>query len=203
MQDRWGGAVLGFAVIDRQAGEGVTAVWLTTRVTPERTGHTNAVRVFDDDPAWDAKLRSLVADRAVVLTSGSTPPLALVAPIPAADIAALVAETESHQRRIVDAVETYAAHSRSKTLVRPDFPGTSSAPEIQDLADAPQRALATANYLANVWNAWLSTDEQRRRRTVDPRKGTTPWIMPEDMNSPDPAEFPPEFAARVRPQPVP
>lgn len=194
--------MLGFAVIDWQNGEGATAVWLTTRVTPERAGHTNAVRVFDDDPAWEVKLRSLVADRAVLLTFGSTPPLALVAPIPADEVAALAAETESYQRRIVDAVEMYVARSRSKALVRPDFPVKVSPPEIHELADAPQRALATANYLASVWNAWLATDEQRRRRTVDPREGTTPWIMPDDMNSPDLAEFPPEFTGRVRPQPV-
>jgi hypothetical protein len=102
----------------------------------------------------------------------------------------------------VEAVETYAGRSRSKALAHPDFPAIVSALEIHDLADAPQRALATATYFASVWNVWLAADEQRRRRTVDPRKGATPWVLPDDWNSPGLAEFPPGFADWFRPQPV-
>jgi hypothetical protein len=197
-----GGPVLGFAVIDRQVGHGVTAVWLTTRITSDRVGHTNAVCVADDDPDGSTKLRSLIADRAVILTAGSEHPLPLMTPIQVDTIGSLVTETTEYQRRIVEAVDAYVAKSRSKNLVRPDFPPAPVVPELRELPDAAQRALATANYVARAWSAWLATDEQRRRRTVDPRKGTSPWIMPDDMNSPDVAEFSSAFAEHVRPEPV-
>ena len=72
-----------------------------------------------------------------------------------------------------------------------------------DARDQPEyRALSVANYVAAVWSAWLATDEQRVRRAINPRTGTTPWIMPEALGSPELAEFPPEFGQLVQPEPV-
>jgi hypothetical protein len=53
-----------------------------------------------------------------------------------------------------------------------------------------------------VWSAWLATEEQRVRRTINPRTGTPPWIMPEALGSPALAEFPPKFGQLVKPEPV-
>lgn len=56
--------------------------------------------------------------------------------------------------------------------------------------------------IEKVRSHWLRTDEERRRRTVRPRTGESPWIMPEELNQAEVAEFPPAFAARVRSQPL-
>lgn len=194
--------MLGFAIIDRQVGEGVTAVWLTSRVTSDRAGHTNAVCVADDDPERTSKLRSLIADRAVILTAGSEQPIPLVAPIQVETVSLLIAETAEHQSRIAEAVEVFRSSSRSKSLASPYFPPAPNEPDLRDVPDAAQRALATANYVASAWGAWLATDEQRRRRTAEPRTGTSPWMMPDELSSPDVAQFPAGFAEQVRPEPV-
>jgi len=191
--------LLGFAIIDRQVGTDVTAVWLTTRVDDEQVGHTNAVCIVDTDPEREKKLRSLIADRAVILTTGSEPPLPLAAPLEVTAIDELLQETSAHQQRIREAV---SKSPRGKGLVQPTFPSAPSAPNTSELRDAAQRALITANYLARVWTAWLAAEEQRRRRTIDPRTQTSPWLMPEDMNSPHIAEFPFGFSQRVRPEPL-
>jgi hypothetical protein len=67
---------------------------------------------------------------------------------------------------------------------------------------SPYRALNAANYVRDAWSAWLLTDEQRMRRTINPRTGTTPWIMPDELGSPTLAEFPPEFTQLVKPEPL-
>jgi hypothetical protein len=72
-----------------------------------------------------------------------------------------------------------------------------------DHRDEPAyRALSVANYVASVWMAWLATDEQRVRRTIDPRTGEPPWIMPEGLADPVLVEFPPEFADLAKPEPM-
>lgn len=72
-----------------------------------------------------------------------------------------------------------------------------------DSRDKPEfRALAVANYVAAVWSSWLATDEQRVRRTAEPRTGKRPWIMPEELGSPVLAAFPSEFASLVTPEPL-
>lgn len=203
---RWrpgGEPMLGFAVIDRQPGASVTAVWLTSRVAPDRVGHTNAVCIHEDDTNGRAKVRALIADRIVILTTGSEPPVPLASPMTVESVESLVAETVEQQKRIVEAVDAYRARSRGRNLVRPEFPAAPEPPNL-DIAgeDTAHRALATANYVARAWTAWLTTDEQRRRRTVDPRKGTSPWIMPEHMGSPTVAEFPAAFAEQVQLEPL-
>ena len=67
--------MLGFAIVDRKPTANATAVWLTCRIQGCQVNHTNAVVIPHDDERHDAKVRNLTADRAVVLTNGSTPPL--------------------------------------------------------------------------------------------------------------------------------
>lgn len=109
--------------------------------------------------------------------------------------------TSEHQESIAAAVADYAARSKNRNLVVPAF---SKAPHLKmDSRDEPAyRALSLANYVAGVWAAWLGADEQRIRRTIDPRTGKSPWIMPEALGSPVLAEFPQEFAQLVRAEPV-
>lgn len=138
----------------------------------------------------------------MILTAGSEQPLTFVTPFGVEIVGSLIAETTDYQDQIIAAVEAYATKSRNRNLVRPEFPAAPPVPEISEMIGAAQRALATANYIERAWSAWLTTDDQRRRRTVDPRKGIAPWIMPDALNSPDIAEFPPSFAAQVRSEPI-
>jgi hypothetical protein len=193
--------LLGFAIVDRQPTANSTAVWLTTRLEGSQVRHTNAVVVLHDDERHDAKVWALTADRAVVLTDGSTPPIAFRHSLSIDVFGKLINETAATQQRIVDAITDHAARTKIRTLVVPEF----SKPPVHKLddRDEPQyRALSAADYVAAVWSAWLSTDEQRARRTTEPRTGQRPWIMPDEMGSPTVAEFPPEFALLVNPEPV-
>lgn len=193
--------MLGFAIVDNRSGAGATAVWLTGRVEGLRVGHTNAVVVQDDDERHDLKVKWLIADRSVVLTPDSVPPMPFAHALYVDEIAELVEQTTAHQQRIAQAVEDYAARTRNKTVARPEFPAVPQRPHV-DEADPARRALSVANYVASAWAHWLATDEQRRRRVSDPRSGTSPWIMPEELGDPALANFPAEFAPHVQPEPV-
>ncbi len=104
---------------------------------------------------------------------------------------------------ILEAVADYKRRTRSKTLTEPMFPPSPRAADFQPAEDtASQRAFTTANYLGKVWSRWLKTDEERRRRTARPKRGETPWIMPDDLNAPEVAEFPSAFAAPIHEQPL-
>jgi hypothetical protein len=193
--------VLGFAIVDRQSTADATAVWLTCR-EGSRVSHTNAVVIPNDDERYDVRLWNLTADRAVVLTNGTTPsrPFDYALGIDAFD--GFLDETAGHQQLIEDAVADYAARTKNKNLVTPEFPRSRPTLDV-DPRDEPEfRALSVANYIAAVWSAWLATDEQRVRRAINPRTGTTPWIMPEALGNPELAEFPPEFAELVQPEPL-
>ena len=192
--------MLGFAIVDRQPNAGTTAVWLTSR-EGARVSHTNAVLIAHDDDRHDAKVRALTADRVVVLTDGTTPPLDFVQALNVREFDELIDETVAHQQRISQAIADYKTRTRNKNLVTPNFPAEPklSAPKHDEPAS---RALSVADYVAGVWMAWLVSDEQRLRRTTDPRTGTTPWIMPEELGDPGLAAFPPEFAGRVKPEPL-
>jgi hypothetical protein len=111
----------------------------------------------------------------------------------------LIDDTVAHQQRISQAIVDCKTRTRNKNLVTPNFPAVPklSAPRLDEPAS---RALSVADYIAGVWMAWLASDEQRLRRTTDPRTGTTPWIMPEELGEPGLAAFPPEFAGRVKPE---
>lgn len=196
----------GFVTIDNQPSSETTAVWVTTQVEPHRAGHTNAVCVDKlSDPDASRKLRSLTRDYVVLLTEGSTLDALPIdgKPLSVVDIEALVTETEDHQERITAAVAEYASKTRSNSLAPPTFPPS---PRPRDFAPREDtvaaRALQAANYVARAWTLWLATEEQRRRRTVQPRTNRTPWIMPDALNAPTVAALPPEFAARVHAQPL-
>ena len=193
--------MLGFAIVDRQPKASATAVWLTGR-EGSRVSHTNAVVIAYDDERYDDKVWALTADRAVVLTNGTEPPMRFEHALDIELFDGFVDETEARQQLIAEIVTEYAEQAKNSNLVVPEF--TSARPTLRiDDRDEPQyRALSVANYIAAVWSVWLDTDEQRLRRTVQPRTGKTPWIMPEALNSPDLIEFPPEFGKLVQAESV-
>lgn len=193
----------GIATIDRQAGSDTAAVWITSR-HDLAANHGNAVVIdLAGDPDAVEKVRSLTRCCAVLITDGTSLDGFPIEgdPITAADIDYLVEATTSAQRDIIAAVEEHRTRTRSKTLIDPTFP----APADRALATprdatASARAYALANYMMRAWSSWLRTDEERRRRTVQPRTGKTPWIMPEEMNAADVPDFPATFTGRVREQ---
>ena len=188
--------MLGFAVVDAQPKSDEVAVWLTSLVDPQRANHTNAVVLQRDDPRFDDKVRALAGDRAVLLTAGTVlDGLALdVAALDADSILGLVKETAEHRVRILDAVATYGRKQKTKP-VPPLFYGDADLAEVPLTEEsAAARALQTATLLARAWTGWLETEEQRRRRTARPQDGATPWMMPEELNSPTVAVLPEQFA---------
>ncbi len=195
--------MLGFAVVDSQPGSDGTAVWLTSRVASDRADHTNAVTLANGDPDNERKFRSLVADRIVLLTPGSETPAGMSSAATVETLEIFREEIELLQSRIVEAVNRYSKQTRSKNLVRPTFSPTPSTHDLDLSGRSPaHRALATANLLGRLWTCWLKTEEHRRRRSIDPKKGTSPWIMPDDMSAVDVAELPPSLSDETRPQPV-
>jgi len=193
--------------VDRQPDSDSVAVWITSRISLLEAGNTNAVVVdlTNDSDAMD-KLRNLVHNCAVVLTDGSVlDGLPVRAePLTVGDIASLVTETESRQRQILAAIDDYKNRTKSRSIVSPAFPASPASSDFTPAEDTPaQRALAAANYLVRAWGLWLRTDEERRRRTVQPTTGTSPWIMPEDLGHTTVADFPAEFASRLHREPVP
>lgn len=192
--------MLGFVIVDRQPSAKETAVWLTCQLEG-RVGHTNAVVIDGDDERYDAKIWHLTAGRAVVLTDGTVPPLDFKHALDPKVFDGFIAEIWDYRKRIVDAVASYAAGAKSRNLVMPQFPSSRPALEIDDRNEPAYRALSTANYVRDVWSAWLATEEQRLRRAINPRTGKTPWIMPEELGSAMQADFPPEFAQIVVPEP--
>lgn len=192
--------MLGFAIVDRQPAADATAVWLTSRTGTTNVNNTNAVVISHSDPGYETKVRALPADRSVVLTAGTIPPINFTHAVHVDAFDDLIKRTSVHQDRICEAISDYNSQHR-KDLVIPSFqPVPTLAPPKED---QPQyRALSVADYVAQAWAAWLFTDEQRHRRTMAPKTGDTPWIMPEDLNSPVIANFPEEFADRVLPEPL-
>lgn len=191
--------MLGFAIVDRQPAADSTAVWLTSRIDTTIVRNTNAVVIRYDDPAHDRKIRSLTAEHFVVLTVGTEPPLPFTHANRIGVFDDLIEETIAQQEHICRAVDDYSRRNKTN-LVVPTFPlvRAPAAPR----QDAPQlRALAIADYVGEAWAAWLYTEEQRVRRTVAPKSGKTPWIMPGELNSPAIAVFPTRFADRVKPEP--
>jgi hypothetical protein len=124
-------------------------------------------------------------------------------PLKIADLNELLAEIAEHQQRITEAVRAYKTRTRSKTLTEPTFP---DAPAQADFApheeSASQRAFALANFARRIWSTWLDTDAERLKRTVQPKTGASPWVMPAEMNEQSIPDFPPTFAARIVEQPL-
>lgn len=193
--------MLGFAIVDRQPKADATAVWLTCR-EGSQVGHTHAVVIPNDDERYDVRVWNLTADRAVVLTKGTTPSRSFEYALGIDVFDGFIDETAAHQQLIEAAVADYAAQTKNKNLIAPEFPRTRPALTVDSRDQSEFRALAVANYVAAVWAAWLATDEQRVRRAVNPRTGTTPWIMPDALGSPEISEFAPKFAEFVRLEPL-
>ncbi|MEU6583968.1 hypothetical protein [Nocardia sp. NPDC046763] len=192
--------MLGFAIVDRQPAADATAVWLTSRTGSTSVNNTNAVVISHGDLDYDKKVRALTADRSVVLTTGTIAPVSFSHAVHVDAFDDLIKRTAIHQDRICEAISDYNSRNR-KDLVIPSF---LPAPVlIPPQGDEPQyRALAVANYVAQAWAAWLFTDEQRHRRTVAPKTGESPWVMPVELNGPTIAVLPAEFVDRVQPEPV-
>ncbi|MCU1648299.1 MAG: hypothetical protein JWN03_8574 [Nocardia sp.] len=192
--------MLGFAIVDRQPTAGATAVWVTSRIGSTRVNNTNAVVIAHDDPEYDMKVRALTAGRSVVLTTGTVSPVGFVHAVHLDTFDDLIRQTATHQDRICEAISDYNSRNH-KDLVIPRFPPTPVlAPPNED--EPQYRALAVADYAGEVWAAWLFTDEQRHRRTMAPKTGESPWIMPAELNSQTIAILPDEFADRVQPEPL-
>jgi hypothetical protein len=194
--------MLGFAIVDRQPEADLTAVWLTCRLEGSRVNHTNAVVIAHDDDKHDVKVWNLTADRAVVLTDGTKPPIKFKHPLAIDALTGLIDETFVLQQRIIEAVADYAKRTKNKNLVAPVFPRTRAELKPDGRDEPAYRALSAANYVRDAWAAWLATEEQRVRRTTNSRTGEPPGIMPEEMGSTVLADFPPEFGQIVLPEPL-
>jgi hypothetical protein len=194
--------MLGFAIVDRQPAAKATAVWLTCHLDGSRVNHTNAVVISHDDDRHDVKVWNLTADRAVVLTDGTTPPIMFKHTLAVDAFADLLDETSAYQQRIIEAVADYAKRTKNKNLITPAFARKQAELKPDGRDEPAYRALSGANYVRDAWAAWLATDEQRVRRTINPRTGNPPWIMPEQLGSTALADFPPEFGQLVLPEPL-
>lgn len=189
------------ATVDRQPASDEIVMWVTSRVEPLRAANSNAVSL---DAATDVdaleKVRSLTRECAVLATEGS-----VLEGLPIegtrlelADVEGLIAETEERQRAIVAAVGEYKRRTKSAGIKEPSFAPSSRATDFPlRHSDAVQRTLATANFVAQAWSEWLETDDERRRRTMNPRTRSSPWMMPDELNSPEVGAFPPLLAARL------
>ncbi|MEZ5130334.1 MAG: hypothetical protein R2763_01210 [Mycobacterium sp.] len=154
-----------------------------------------------DDDEYGNKIYALTAGRIVVLTEGSAADDLFEHALGVSRFDDLIAETTARQLLIEKAITEYMVRTKNKNLVIPNFP----APPMlsgETPAEPQFRALAVANYVAALWSRWLFTEEQRLRRTTDPRTGRSPWIMPEELASPEVLEFPPRFAEVVQPEPL-
>lgn len=195
----------GIAVIDRQSGAAQIAVWITSRDGTHAKNVNAVVLDAGADPNAAHKFRSLTRGYAVLATEGTTVDGLPIdgEPLSVADVDELLDEVEVQQARILDAITDYKRRTHSEALVEPTFPPRPAYGSFTPRDDtASQRALATANYVGRAWATWLKTDEERRRRTEQPKTGKTPWIMPEDMNSATVPDFPEQFAARLHKQPL-
>lgn len=190
--------MLGFAVIDSHPDGNEMAIWLTTRHAA-LVDHTNAVVVARDAERRTETCASMTADRIVLLTPGTTLETD-PAPMTFDDLRLFEQATEDLYDQVADAIAAYGKKTRNKSLVTPPRPQPCGYTEPAE-DTAPGRALATANYLARLWQNWLTVEEERRRRTVSPRTEATPWIMPPDLNSATTAELPDAVAA-FEPVPV-
>jgi hypothetical protein len=193
----------GIAVIDKLPGAAQIAVWVTSR-DGVLARSTNAV-VIDavGDPEAEEKVRSLTRCCAVLATEGTTlEGLPIVGePLSIADVAVLLDQVEAQQARILEAITDYKRRTRSKALIEPRFPARPKREDFTPSEDtATQRAFTTANFVGMAWSTWLKTDDERRRRTQQPKTGKTPWIMPAELNSHVVPDFPDQFAAQLHEQ---
>lgn len=192
--------MLGFAVIDAPEGSGEIAIWLTTRTTSSMADHTNAVVLPRNGDRTHDVYTAMTADRIVLLTPGTELDCD-PAPMTFDSLDRFADATQRLYDDVVAAITAYGKRTRSPNLVTPPRPEPRTYIEPpEDIA--PARALATANYLSRLWRDWLQIEEERRRRTVTPRTGETPWMMPPELNSPAVAEIPSAVSERFAPVPL-
>lgn len=198
--------MLGFAVVDHRAESGIAAVWLTSRLAANTADHTNAVTIeLETDEDALKKVHALTRDRLVVMTQGSTSKGLPITSntLTLEDVGSLASETLDHQARIIEAIDAYAKKTKNSNLARPAFNKPISLDLFVPSEDtATQRAFQTANYVARAWTDWLATDDERRKRSENPRTKKAPWIMPDGMNSKVIEELPAAFIERFVPQPL-
>ncbi len=155
--------ILGFATVDRQPNAQM-AIWLTS-LWGTRAAHTNAVVTTSDD---QSSIDALLARRILVLTPGTemqATPSALTPEVLGARFTQAVME----ERAAIDAaIEEHARQTGNRNLIRPDWAPAPIAPEELSGLDVPQRTLAVANYVAALWQWWIGTESERRRRMSFP-----------------------------------
>ena len=199
--------MIGFAVIDNADPRDV-AIWLVSRTSADEASNTNAVVVdLLGDSEAGATLRNLVADRAIVLTTGSSAELLPVTQpvLSTADVAGMLEEADLQHTAITAALREYALRPDPRTGKRPKKPRPLVLPDPpthprEDAfrprsAGAPFRALATANYLRSVWSVWLEVESGRVHRARNAAGEL--WMMPETLADPTIAVFPPSFATKA------
>lgn len=188
----------GIVTIDRQPDSTRWTVWVSSSFAG-RVQHVNAVVIeADSDPDAVEKVRSLTRRSAVLVTEGtSLEGLPIVgAPLTVKDIDALLDEVDEWQVAILAAVAEYRRRKGSK-LVDPEFPLRPQALDGESPGTSWGRAFDLANYAVRAWSAWAATEAERVVRTVQPRTGVTPWIMPAELNAPSAASLPPRFLGAV------
>lgn len=190
----------GIVTVDRQVGAPTWALWVTTRVEVARAAASNAVELAATDPESIDKVRALTRSMLVVGTEGSDLqglPLDN-APMVVADVGQLVSETRRLQDALLVAIESYRRRVRSKAIKDPELVPLPSVDDFPPVADtAVYRALATANFVASAWSAWLSTEVERTKRTINPRTGLSPWMMPDGLAARDITAFPSALIHRL------
>lgn len=197
----------GLAIIDRLPGSYELSIWLTSRSPRAQTEVVNVNATTIDlkrDPDAKEIVRSMTRCRAVLVTDATELKGLPIEgdPVRVSDLVDLLAEVVAWQVQIVAAVRDYSDRV-STTLVEPVFsPPPLFANFVPDEDTSTRRAFVLAECLRTIWKSWLRTEAERIKRTIQPRTGRTPWIMPADMNGQEMPDFPPGFAARLNEQPL-
>lgn len=184
-EDALGALLLGFAVVDAHPDCEEIAVWLVSLIPGNHVAKTNAVLVEDRHGGGrrDDQLRALTRDRIVVETPGSGPlPEFIDQPSSWGLVLRFGQIVQQHQDAIIRSVDDFARQAKNRKLARPDF---SALPDLDSFVpgkSAVLRALETAVVLEAVWRCWIESEDERVRRTVNPRTGKTPWMMPHELN---------------------
>lgn len=181
--------MLGFAVVDESPQSGAVAVWLTSYMGSSNAAHTNAV-IFGRAELDVAKVAGMVSDRYLVLSDRTVSSVEALTGVTgqAVDIAELGRETVEVQQ---DLEAQLRAQKKSTAALRWPTPPTELA-EWVDQGLPSAIALQTANHVAAIWRAWLTTDAERVARIKN--------LTPKD---PEIRQVPPQFQAAYAPMPKP
>lgn len=174
--------MLGFATVDFARDQNKVTVWLTSRITTSRAGHTNAV-VFDTIGLDWRRVKGMLADRYVFLTTRadeSLQPLRdlKLAPCDASTLAGEVAET---QRELFEVFERYRDQPGKQDLVEPQWSFVPPAADAGGPVCGPPNevTLAAADFVRKTWTAWLETERERVKRPYMPPQGAPLRELPD------------------------